>query len=120
MQGFTENPLNLAAAPAQIGNDDADSEIGGCGFRFDFQNSAHPLGGGADLTSSIDQTQAHGLAGGLGDLALLNFRPALFQAVEQALLSGRRLEKACKFNLFGDGEVSPFDEIRHKRREFGA
>ena len=55
-----------------------------------------------------------------GNSALVNLRPALRQAVEQSLLSGRRLEKACKFNLFGDRERSPFDEIRYKCRKFGA
>ena len=120
MQGFTENPLNPAAAPDQIGNDDADSIMGVRGLRLIFQNPARPLGGGPDFTSGIDQAQEYGLAAGLGKFALENLRPALRQAVKQSLLSGRRLEKACKFNLFGDRELSPYDEIRYKCRKFGA
>ena len=119
MQHFTEDTLNLAAASAQIGNDDADSEIRGCSLRLVFQNPAGPFGGDAHFTTGIDQAQAHCLAGGLGDFALADFRPAQGQGVEQPLLGGRRLKKACKFHLVGEREVSPFDEACHKRRKFG-
>ena len=120
MELFTENTLDLAAAPAQVGNDDANSELRSCSVRLVFQNAARPLGSGTDFTTGIDQAQANGVDGDIGEFALSDFRPTPGEGAEQSLLGRRWVKKSCNFDMFGDRDFSPFDEICDKRRKFSA
>ena len=73
MEFFGKNTLDLAATSPEVGNDDADPELRGGRFRVTFQDAARPIGSSTDFAVAIDQTDATGVARGLGQLALFDF-----------------------------------------------